>query len=284
MGLSTPCHRPAASSSEARAGAPGPFLMLRLLRLMPALLVVTLASVFLLGPVLGRQPLTEYFARHQTWAYFGNLLGRAQFSLPGIFERNPRSGVVNGALWTIPLEMACYLAMALTSASRGGVRPAILPAVSCLLLLPFVAARIPAPDLLLAFVCGALLHQAQITVAPRLGGVAIILAFISSWVGWQMLTPIPLALAVVAMERLRVPQGVTRVDYSFGIYLVGYPVQQSLLQALPHLAWWMLLLTALPVKLPLTRYPLNAKKAGRISRAATCAPHTMPAMPPVERV
>jgi len=237
------------SGSLARVGAPGPFLALRLLRLMPALLVVTLASVFLLGPALGRQPLAEYFSQHQTWAYFGNLWGQAQFSLPGIFEQNPRSGVVNGALWTIPLEMACYLALALTSALRDRARLAMLLACTCVLLLPFVAAHIPAPDLLLAFVCGALLHQAQITVAPRLGGAAIVLAFMSSWVGWQMLTPVPLACAVVALARLRVPQGLTRADYSFGVYLVGYPVQQGLLQASPHLAWWMLLLVALPVSL-----------------------------------
>ena len=38
-----------------------------------------------------------------------NLLMRLQFYLPGVFVENPYPVAVNGSLWTLPIEMACFL-------------------------------------------------------------------------------------------------------------------------------------------------------------------------------
>ena len=86
------------------------YLRARILRLMPALLVCLLITVFLLGPLLSSLPVAEYFASAKTWDYLsGNAsLIKPVFPLPGVFEDNPRPGV-NGSLWTLPAEARMYL-------------------------------------------------------------------------------------------------------------------------------------------------------------------------------
>ena len=86
------------------------FFKARVLRLMPALLVCLLISVFILGPLITSLPVNEYFASSKTWHYlFGNAsLIKPVFRLPGVFENNPRVGV-NGPLWTLPGEARMYL-------------------------------------------------------------------------------------------------------------------------------------------------------------------------------
>lgn len=85
------------------------FLGLRVLRIMPALTCEVLLSALLLGPLLTTFPLSQYFTDPLFYHYFWNILGHIQFLLPGLFPDNPSPHVVNGQLWTVPWELACYL-------------------------------------------------------------------------------------------------------------------------------------------------------------------------------
>ncbi len=82
----------------------------RILRLMPGFLVCLLLSVFLLGPLLTNLSTKEYFDSAVTWKYlFGNAsLVKPEFYLPGVFQDHPKSGI-NGSLWTLPAEARMYL-------------------------------------------------------------------------------------------------------------------------------------------------------------------------------
>lgn len=82
------------------------YLIKRILRIYPALLVLILLTVFVLGPIFTTLPLSEYFSRSQTWEYlFGGSLIRLRFSLPGVFN----DFAVNGSLWSLPIEFRFYL-------------------------------------------------------------------------------------------------------------------------------------------------------------------------------
>ena len=70
--------------------------------------MVTLSALFL-GPLLTTFPLVSYFSDPLFIAYFGNIVGHVQFTLPGVFHNNPLPEVVNGNLWTLPPEFYCYL-------------------------------------------------------------------------------------------------------------------------------------------------------------------------------
>lgn len=82
------------------------YMIKRILRIYPALIVLIFLTVFVLGPIFTRLPIKEYFARSQTWEYlFGGSLIRLRFSLPEVFNN---SGV-NGSLWSLPIEFRFYI-------------------------------------------------------------------------------------------------------------------------------------------------------------------------------
>ena len=88
------------------------FLGKRLLRIMPALIVVILVSVFVIGPVFTSLPLKAYFENNQTYAYLNgiSLFGMTD-NLPGVFAANKYTSI-NGSLWTLPCEFVAYLTIA----------------------------------------------------------------------------------------------------------------------------------------------------------------------------
>jgi peptidoglycan/LPS O-acetylase OafA/YrhL len=87
------------------------FLGLRVFRIMPALTVEVLLSALVLGPLLTTVSLAYYFSSGEFFSYFLNIFGEIHYYLPGVFLSNPVT-VVNGQLWTVPWELACYIALA----------------------------------------------------------------------------------------------------------------------------------------------------------------------------
>lgn len=87
------------------------FSIRRVLRIWPALIVAVLITVILLGPVASQLSVSQYFSDPQTWAYFKILVMEIQYTLPSVFESNATNSI-NGSLWTIPFEVACYVALA----------------------------------------------------------------------------------------------------------------------------------------------------------------------------
>ena len=87
----------------------GRFFMRRSLRIFPALIVVVLLSAFVLGPLVTRLSLADYFSNPGTYLYLENIGLYINYYLPGVFENNIYPGAVNGSLWSLPAEVAMYL-------------------------------------------------------------------------------------------------------------------------------------------------------------------------------
>ena len=88
------------------------FFIKRSLRIFPALIVVTLLTTFVLGPLMTRDVLSEYLRNPQTWDYLRNALLYISYSLPGVFAENIYKDAVNGSLWSLPPEFFCYICVA----------------------------------------------------------------------------------------------------------------------------------------------------------------------------
>lgn len=83
----------------------------RLLRIQPLLILVCLLSIFILGPFFTNLPAGNYFSDTATWTYLRNFFPATgvQFTLPGVFTNNIVESSVNGSLWTLVIEERLYL-------------------------------------------------------------------------------------------------------------------------------------------------------------------------------
>lgn len=80
----------------------GRYLQRRALRIFPALIVMCLLTIVIIGPVLTRLSTKEYITSAGTWRYLQNVFLHPNYALPGIFEQNIYPNAVNGSLWTLP--------------------------------------------------------------------------------------------------------------------------------------------------------------------------------------
>jgi peptidoglycan/LPS O-acetylase OafA/YrhL len=245
------------TGSAMRARSAKKFLVLRLLRLMPALMVEVTLSALVLGPILTTIPLQQYFSDRLFFSYFGNIVGHVQFFLPGVFTATPMAGVVNLNLWTLTPEYYCYAFMLLLMMSGAlfdrlkitviaGIIFAVLGVGNSLFDLGETDTMYGGPVLLMSFVVGACAYRwsEHIPVRADLFALAIIALYAAwSFRGTMALGLLPMIYCTVylgmrPLPRLRwLPEG----DYSYGIYLYGFPIQQALVESLPMLkVWWLL--------------------------------------------
>jgi peptidoglycan/LPS O-acetylase OafA/YrhL len=237
------------------------FLALRLLRLLPALSVEVTLSALILGPLLTVLPFRLYFSDPLFFSYFGNIVGHVQFSLPGVFASAPMAGIVNLNLWTLRPEYSCYALILFLMPSGAlfdrrkmtviaGIVLAILGVGNSLFDLGETDTMYDAPILLMSFTMGIVAYRWRERI-PVHGGVfaAALAALYGAWSfrGTAVLGLIPLTycmvyLGVQPLPRLKLlPRG----DYSYGIYLYGFPIQQALVLLFPSLKiWWGLFPTA----------------------------------------
>lgn len=122
------------AQSLVRSKSVSEYLFKRTLRIIPGLFAAICISIFILGPLVTRLPVQEYFLRAETWTYFKNLaLYTMQYDLPGVFVSNPYRQPVNGSLWTLMYEFTFYI-MLLAFSLLGGLKNKWIP------LLAFAAA------------------------------------------------------------------------------------------------------------------------------------------------
>jgi len=99
------------TQSWMRARSPVDYFKRRALRIYPGFIAAILLCMFVVGP-LGGASLPEYFSNPQTYTFFKPLALGPLGTLPGVFVNQPWSGAVNESLWTIRFELFCYILLA----------------------------------------------------------------------------------------------------------------------------------------------------------------------------
>ena len=239
------------------------FVGLRVFRIMPALAVEVLLSALILGPVLTTLPLGAYFADPEFHRYFWNILGDIHYLLPGLFKSNPVD-LVNGQLWTVPYELVCYVLLSVLMVTGIVRRRGLLLGFLGLYYLGQLANTLfrnqtefqgaGGSSIVMAFVTGVLFfrYRERIPWSRTLFVAALVLSLaLPLFVPKGMrFAAVPICYITVYLGLLNPPRNrlVLSGDYSYGLYLYGFPVQQAVYSASPALhTWYANLLLSVPV-------------------------------------
>ncbi|EKB12460.1 acyltransferase family protein [Aeromonas veronii] len=241
----------------------GYFTLARLLRVMPGLIVLLLVTVLLVGPSLTSLPLVDYVRHPLTLDYlWGNVRFDTRYTLPGLFVNNPYPDVVNGSLWTLRWELACYGGLALAGLF-GLTNSRALATLLCLVVCYGVVTHHPwlthylgqQPTMLrlpcyFAFGCLLALWQHRLPL-DWLAVVTVLLCWaVRATPAFDYL--FVLAAASMLLWLCSLPRVVAlhiQLDISYGVYIYGFLVQQLVAFYLPALNWSQHLLLALPASI-----------------------------------
>ncbi|HUN47630.1 MAG TPA: acyltransferase [Stellaceae bacterium] len=238
------------------------YLAKRALRIYPGLAGCILVLTFGLGPLVSSLAPADYVSAYGTWDFLiANLLVNTDHnSLPGVWFTGGAIGdIVNGPLWSLPVEMVMYLLVA----GLGSLRLLRLWVFALLVAIGMVCLWFDTATyfefigsvgwMLAFFVTGmvlyklrdrgifagrlALLALAGLVLSAPLGAVILLFPLFGGYlVLYLALHP---ALPVIPAARFG--------DLSYGLYIYGWPVEQTLLYLRPDMAWPVLFMIALPV-------------------------------------
>ena len=232
------------SKSLAKQPTAKVFFCKRLKRLVPALAVVSVLTAFVLGPVMTELPLGEYFSQAGAYQYLLNAVFIRFRYLPGVFAGNCSSPDINGSLWTLQVELLCYLGgfilfrMKMLGRRILLVFYAVLVVGSSVLfytpirsaLGKFVFLILPA----MMFYSGILFWQFRDLIQLRWSHfLAAVLVLVilneSKLLPIGLILTLPYILTFLGYMPPRVPKGIARLgEWSYGIYLCAYPIQQMI--------------------------------------------------------
>jgi peptidoglycan/LPS O-acetylase OafA/YrhL len=232
----------------------GRFWLKRALRIMPGLIAICLLTVLVAGPLLSQFPVFDYFRNRGTAFYFWNVALYPIYNLPGVFTDNIYPIAVNGSLWSLPIEVAMYCGVPLFVGHYRASARLLIPAATLGLLaasIYFVRLAPPTPppvlwgsslisalDVACYFYAGATMAVLRL---DRFCNVFVALAMFCA-ANWLFTGAVSseIALAVV-LPYLSISIGKAKNDllkrldghdYSYGLYLYGFPVQQTVVHFL----------------------------------------------------
>lgn len=227
------------------------YMWKRILRLFPALIVVLLLTVLLVPlvyesniPILKNREFLTYFPNNL-------ILYRNQYHIAGVFESNPYKSSINGSIWTIAYEFTMYLLLALLFVFKKKelfLKWTLILLFSLLVVaniyfyedfekINFILNGLNLIDLSCFFIGGSLLsifkienfRNKKLMLLMTLG--ALILSIYFDFYNFSKHIILPFLFLLIGLIPVKYVYDVGNKigDLSYGIYLYGFPIQQTLM-------------------------------------------------------
>ena len=213
----------------------------RFLRIVPALSLVIIFSIFIIGPLFTTLSFSQYFSSPLTYSYLRNIffILPVQWQLPGLFTSNPESSV-NGSLWTLILEGRLYILLMVLYFFRF-FRKRIMMLVAYLILViasPFFNFIFKTVDPIpfhftLFFFAGVIAHLYREKMIYNrwlaLSAITlIVLRCFSPVTNPLNFFAFPYLVLYLAQLSSPLNRAGSHGDFSYGLFLFSYPIQQCI--------------------------------------------------------
>lgn len=241
------------------------------LRIGPALVVVVLATSLVLGPLVSDLSPYEYFSGPRVLSYVlgaGSTLYTSN-PLPGVFDGLPVATLVNVPLWTIKYEILAYVTLAavvLLGRWTGG-RSWVPLFAACAAFYAIGRIALPWPGthasilsnvlhFFLYFYLGASAYVLRRKLPLSLLGLLVLILCAASTHRTQareFYEALAVGYGVLWLAFLPRPSWLRtsfKADYSYGLYLFSFPIQQTLRQVWPSVEPLQLFVISLLATLP----------------------------------
>jgi len=242
----------------------------RSLRLFPGLIVLLVLTV-LLAPFVYDGTIISFIQNKNVWTYIPNnlTLFRLQNCISGIFENNPYRGAINGSIWTIAYEFTMYMFLSVLFIWRNNsilVRNILITA--CFILIP---ANLLVVDLIsdirfmklnmgslldmgTFFITGSILAALKFEANKNVNKVlyaSLLILIVSVLLNYFYIVKfvvLPLIVISFGLKSTIIlnKTGKKLGDLSYGIYIYGFPIQQTLMHYF-KMDYLELMLYALPL-------------------------------------
>lgn len=233
------------------------FIVARLLRIYPALIVMVLLLTILLGIFFSSVSTTTFVKSGETKVFLLKnltMIAGPSYQLPGVFESVPYRRAVNGSLWTLPYELRMYAVLAIIWSVlhlTGRLRPVLfrlsLPLLATTAFVAYIVrhyylhAGSSFLKLSLMFFMGASYYilKDYVSLRHRYFILAIFALAISTVNRELFFIVYLLTIAYILFFIVYVPGGIIRKynyvgDYSYGVYIYAFPIQQIVISTIPN--------------------------------------------------
>lgn len=258
------------SMSYDRQKSSAKFVLLRVARIFPALIVCVTLVTFVVGPIVSTVGPRDYFLDPQIykwWWHTASLIFGVGTYLPGVFSTVNLKLNVDAPVWTLPMELKCYL-IVLMAGSAHLLKRRAGAVLACALGLAYFFYMLTHPNAyyfgdfiikqvgysffpFLVFLIGMLAYAFRqfvyldLRVAAALWSAYLITRHTAAGVVLFNAAFLYTVLAVSAFRpilKVKLPG-----DYSYGVYLWGFVVQQTFATYFPHTDNLLSLLVTIPI-------------------------------------
>lgn len=239
------------------------YVISRIIRIYPALWVCVLVCAFGFGAYFSDIPFSEYAGHKKTVKYVETnmLMFKVDYRLPAmehLFPDNPNKNGINGSLWTLPAEIRAYILVAvfgLLAAFRSKLT--FISAVG-LIVAYYVFGQADFAlmahkghyRLMLFFLIGSAAYvfreyiEVKFIVTFALGVVAVLLRRTELFEIFGSIALAHFFFCLAYHPKIQLPPIDPIGDYSYGLYLYAFPVQQAIIAFQPDISPVMLVLQA----------------------------------------
>ena len=260
------------------------FIWARILRIYPAMMVVVIGFMIIGGLFYTSAAQSDYWSFGNIGSYVlrNILLLGGGATLLGIFENTPLANGINSPLWTLKFEVVCYISLVITLGLAHKFFPPeqrqkiILIIIGMILITAALLHVTPPPyhdsnhlDHLIRMAFAFYLGSLAWTIRARFVLSAWIVLVLSVLVVLfthfalplrEQIQIIFLAYGVLWLGHFstgKLQSFIDKQDYSYGVYIIGYPVQQTLMFYYGSMTPMQNFLIAVPITLVLAALSWN---------------------------